>query len=70
MKKSRIPHPDALAYSKADVAALLSVSHSLVCNLIRDKALGHIKVGRRVLIARAEVERFLAAARAAKSANV
>jgi len=48
-----------LTYSVDQVAAIFGVGRSTVYDLVRSSKLRGIRVGRRVLIPRSEVERFL-----------
>jgi excisionase family DNA binding protein len=60
MAKEEIELKDRLAYSTADAAMALSVSRSVVCELVRTGELAHFRIGRRVLISRDELIRFMA----------
>ncbi len=52
--------PDKMAYSIPDAAWVLGdVSPNHVRNLIRDKALDKIRIGRRVMVTAASIKRLL-----------
>jgi len=51
---------DLKLFSKDEVAKLLSCSAMTVHRLIRDKKLGHYRIGSRVLISTQHLEAFLA----------
>jgi len=52
--------PDRMAYSISDAAWVLGdVSPNHVRNLIKDKALDRIRIGRRVLVTAASIKRLL-----------
>ncbi|MGI9069126.1 MAG: helix-turn-helix domain-containing protein [Pyrinomonadaceae bacterium] len=54
--------PDKMAYSIPDAAWVLGdVSPNHVRNLIKDKALDKIRIGRRVLVTAASIKRLLEA---------
>jgi excisionase family DNA binding protein len=56
----REPAPNKLAYSADELAWVLGVSLETAWNLIRAGVVPQVRVGRRVLVARAAVEQFLA----------
>lgn len=58
MSELQTQHPP-LAYSVNETAKALRLSRTTVCNLIYSGQLKHRKVGRRVLVPRAALERFL-----------
>jgi excisionase family DNA binding protein len=51
---------DRLAYSPDEAAELLGISRELVHDLLRTGQLGSVKAGRRRLIGKRHLERFLA----------
>lgn len=51
--------PGALAIP--DAAAYLGVSEGTIFNLIRSNRLAKVKIGRRTVIARSELDRFISA---------
>jgi len=57
------PSPVAFAYSVLDAAKLIGLSWSKIYELFDTGDLTHLKIGRRTLIERKEIERFLAAHR-------
>ena len=56
----REPAPNKLAFSVDELAWVLGVSVDTAWNLIRAGVVPQVRVGRRVLVARAAVEQFLA----------
>ena len=57
----REPAPGKLAYDVAEAAWVLGIAVGTTWSLIYNGELATARVGRRVLVSRAEVERFLAA---------
>jgi len=55
--------PQPLAMSLKDAASTLGVSHWHLRHLIKLGRLAHVRIGRRVVIESAELERLLAAGR-------
>jgi excisionase family DNA binding protein len=53
-------HGEKLAYSVAEAALALGLSHSLIYDQLRTGRLGSLKVGRRRIITREHIDRFLA----------
>ena len=60
---SAVASPVAFAYSITDTAKLVGLSRSKIYELFDTGDLKHLKVGRRTLIERSEIERFIAAHR-------
>jgi excisionase family DNA binding protein len=56
---TRITAMDKLLYSVREAAALLSVSENFVWNLLRDRKLTGVKVGRSRRIPAAELQRYV-----------
>jgi excisionase family DNA binding protein len=57
--------PQTLAMSLKDAASALGVSHWHLRHLIKLGLLGHVRIGRRVVIENVEIERLLARGRKA-----
>src|SRR5689334_21987464 len=55
----RNTHAERLAYSPDEAAELLGISRELVHDLLRTGQLGSVKAGRRRLIAKHHLEKFL-----------
>jgi excisionase family DNA binding protein len=53
-------HDEKLAYSVAEAARALSLSNSLIYDQLRTGRLGSMKVGRRRIITREQIDKFLA----------
>ena len=51
--------PPPLLFSTADVAALLGISAAKVRLMVRDKDLGAVRIGTKIMIPRVEVERLI-----------
>ena len=56
----RLLHGEKLAYSVAEAARALGLSHSLIYDQLRTGRLDSIKVGRRRIITREHIDKFLA----------
>jgi len=54
------PKNDLKVFSKDEVAKLLALSPMTVHRLVRDKKLGHHRIGSRVLISAQHLEAYLA----------
>ena len=61
-QRKRLPSPSPTVLTKAEAAQLLRISESTVDRLIRRGHLHRLIGIRRILIARADVERFIAKA--------
>ncbi len=62
MNVSEQAKPDKMAYSIPDAAWVLGdVSQNHVRNLIRDKVLDRVRIGRRVMVTAASIKRLLEA---------
>ncbi len=55
-----VQHDEKLAYSVAEAARALGLSHSLIYDQLRTGRLDSIKVGRRRIITRQHIDKFLA----------
>jgi len=53
-------HGEKLAYSVAEAARVLGLSHSLIYDQLRTGRLGSLQVGRQRIITREHMEKFLA----------
>src|SRR5258706_562215 len=53
-------HGEKLAYSVAEAARVLGLSHSLIYDQLRTGRLASLKVGRRRIITREHIDKFLA----------
>lgn len=58
-----VAKPIVLAHSIPETAEMIGVSRSKIYELFDTGELSHLKIGRRTLIERSEIERFLAAHR-------
>ena len=54
------PRRDVVAYTVSEVAALLGVSTDKVYELVRGHILPHKRLGRRIIVPRVGLERWLA----------
>lgn len=60
MRERNEAHPEAIAFSIEDAAKRISVGRSTIYELIGEKAIRTIHVGRRTLIPESELRRFIA----------
>ena len=56
----RVPHKEKLAYTVSEAAQLLSLSRSLVYELINAGRIESVKIGRARRITKSQLDRFLA----------
>jgi excisionase family DNA binding protein len=59
MAKSSVPIADRAAYSIAETAQILGCWDGMVRGYVRDNRLRTVRLGRRILIRREELDRFL-----------
>jgi excisionase family DNA binding protein len=59
MLQNEQERPDRLAYSIQDAAHILSVSQNHIRNLLKNKTLERVRVGRRVTITAASLRRLV-----------